>query len=252
MFCPNCGTQNADGSAFCSNCGAALAVNNNQVSQQASYQSNPAFQQIATGNSQPQQNYQQTPDVANAQNTGYNQVPNYNAQNTTYNQVPNYNAPNYQYPVTPAQPNLPMNWFKFLIYFSLFAGGVLDIISGFSLISGISYGEYKNYYYSFFGGLQAFDIIFGLMTIGVGVYLFITRFQLSGYKKKGPMFAVLVYAINAGVTLIQLIGYIIILGDSFDFSSSIFSRNVIMIIVNLAMVFANKVYFDKRKHLFVN
>ncbi|MCR5340131.1 MAG: zinc-ribbon domain-containing protein [Saccharofermentans sp.] len=31
MFCPNCGTQNADGTSFCSNCGAPLTPNVNQA-----------------------------------------------------------------------------------------------------------------------------------------------------------------------------------------------------------------------------
>ncbi len=51
MFCPNCGSNNPDGVAFCANCGSQL---DNQQPQQAVPQ--PEFQQPQQ---QPQQQYQQ-------------------------------------------------------------------------------------------------------------------------------------------------------------------------------------------------
>lgn len=52
MFCPNCGYQNADGVAFCQNCGTQLStVNAQQVYQQPI--ANPAYQQGAYAQSVP-------------------------------------------------------------------------------------------------------------------------------------------------------------------------------------------------------
>ena len=45
MFCPNCGTQNADGTAFCAGCGSNLSAQQAPV-QQPVYQQ-PAYQQPA-------------------------------------------------------------------------------------------------------------------------------------------------------------------------------------------------------------
>ncbi|MCR4682163.1 MAG: zinc ribbon domain-containing protein [Clostridiales bacterium] len=60
MFCPNCGLQLADGTAFCSNCGTKLAVGQPQPAPQPAPQpqpqAQPAYQQPAY--QQPQ--YQQT------------------------------------------------------------------------------------------------------------------------------------------------------------------------------------------------
>ena len=53
MFCPNCGTQVPDGSAFCQNCGANLAAAQQPVQQ-------PQYQQTQ----QPQQQYPYAPQQA--------------------------------------------------------------------------------------------------------------------------------------------------------------------------------------------
>ena len=55
MFCPNCGSNNADGVAFCANCGCQL--DNQQPQQQAAPQ--PEFQQPQAPFQQPQAPFQQ-------------------------------------------------------------------------------------------------------------------------------------------------------------------------------------------------
>ena len=57
MFCPNCGKEIPDGSAFCGNCGARLDASASQPAggpQQGGYQQQPGYRQPG-----PQQNYQQ-------------------------------------------------------------------------------------------------------------------------------------------------------------------------------------------------
>ena len=55
MFCPNCGSNNADGVAFCANCGTKLDNQQPQQEAQPQYQQ-PQYQQPQY--QQPQQQYQ--------------------------------------------------------------------------------------------------------------------------------------------------------------------------------------------------
>ena len=57
---------------------------------------------------------------------------------------------------TTPKANYPMKWYKFLINFALFASAVLNIISGFNMITGSVYGsaETANAVYSSFSGLE--------------------------------------------------------------------------------------------------
>ena len=55
----------------------------------------------------------------------------------------------------------PMKWFKFLIYFSLFAGAALNLINGITTILGTQYGEHAELVYATFGSLRTFDIVCG-------------------------------------------------------------------------------------------
>ena len=83
MFCPNCGLQLADGTAFCSNCGTKLAVGQPQPApqpapqpqpqaqpayQQPAYQQ-PAYQQPAYQQPQYQAGFQQPVQTAPQVNT---------------------------------------------------------------------------------------------------------------------------------------------------------------------------------------
>lgn len=61
MFCPNCGTQIADGSAFCPNCGAQFGAPQQPQYQQPTQQPvQPQYQQpVQQPYQQPQYQYQQ-------------------------------------------------------------------------------------------------------------------------------------------------------------------------------------------------
>ena len=164
-------------------------------------------------------------------------------------QAPLYQAQPYAQPgyVT---PELPMNWYKFLIYFGLFASGVLNVINGILMLTGGHYNGAAEFVYSVFDGLQVLDILVGLMSIGCGAFAIYTRFRLSGFCKNGPAMLTYVYIAGAVVSVVYLFGLMLIMEEAFelvDISSYIGS-----LAISVAMIFANKAYFDKRKHLFDN
>ena len=107
MYCKNCGAFVQDGAPFCSNCGAQ---------QNAAQPQQPTYQQ---------QTYQQPP----YQQQNYQQPP--YQQQAYYQQPPYQQQAYYQQPAgDPRNQGMPMGWYKFLIYFALFAGAVLNGISG--------------------------------------------------------------------------------------------------------------------------
>lgn len=209
MFCPNCGTQCPDDTKFCPNCGSSVA------------------------NNQPTENTQQ--------NFGQ---PNYTQ--------PNYTQPNYTQPNNYAQPRmynvqLEMKWFKFLIYFGLFAGAVLNCLSAILQITGAVYEGSAEVVYIFFPELKFFDIFYTILLLALAVLQIFTRFQLSGFKKNGPKLILIVYSAAAVISLLYGIVASVILHE-FLFNASM----IISIIVPVVMVVLNKIYFDKRKDMFVN
>ena len=144
-----------------------------------------------------------------------------------------------------------MKWFKFLIYFGLFAGAVMSALNGYLLLTGGHYQGQAELVYRYFGDLKTLDLFIGLASLVSAGVLVYARFQLSGFRKNGPVALMITYGLSAAVNLIYVIGANSILSDaagvSLDMSSTIAS-----VITSVAMIFVNKAYFDKRSHLFVN
>ena len=216
MFCPNCGTNVGNAERFCPNCGAAL----NQNTASANPQPNP------------QPNYQQ---------------PNY--------QQPNYQQPNYQpvYQQPVQQYPYPMNWYKFVIYFALFAGAVLNAINGILHLTG-SVWEMQNVsadmVYAVFGGMQAVDIIYGIGAIALAAFDIVTRMHLAKFRKTGPKFLSVCYGVAVGLTLLYIILTSAVTGISIG--DLVGATEIMQLVVSIVMLVVNVVYFNKRASLFVN
>lgn len=221
MFCPNCGTNVGNAERFCPNCGAALNQN--------------------TASANPQPNYQQ---------------PNYQQPNY---QQPNYQQPNYQQPYQPVyqqpvqQYPYPMNWYKFVIYFALFAGAVLNAINGILHLTG-SVWEMQNVsadmVYAVFGGMQAVDIIYGIGAIALAAFDIVTRMHLAKFRKTGPKFLSVCYGVAVGLTLLYIILTSAVTGISIG--DLVGATEIMQLVVSIVMLVVNVVYFNKRASLFVN
>lgn len=183
------------------------------------------------------------------------------------NQQPPYQQPNYQQP--PQQPNyqqapqppqyqnplaqaLPMKWFKFLIYFSLFAGAVINIVYGFNYLTGGIYfvetnGEVSaSDIYEVFEEMQIVDVIYGLMMLAIAAFGIFVRFRLAGFYANGPKLLNTLYIVSLVASLVYVIGVFAVVGEADAFSMSG------AMIGNVIMIAANAAYFKKRAHLFVN
>ena len=160
-----------------------------------------------------------------------------------------YTAPMQPQPAQPAQK--PMGWFNFLIFFSLFAGAVLNIITSISYLTGSVYENEitKRAVYFTFPPLQALDIIYGILCIATAAFLVVTRFQLAGYKKIGPKMLIVCYSFNLIVPLVYVVIASMITGISFF--ELIEPRSITSMVTSIFMIVVNIVYFNNRKELFV-
>ena len=152
----------------------------------------------------------------------------------------------------PVQPELPMKWYKFTIYFALFAGSVTNVISAIMSFTGANYTMYDldpEMVYSFYDGLQGFDICYAVILIVLAVFGLYVRQNLAKFKKNGPMLKYILGAASSVVSAIYTIGSTIIIGDDL---STVIGSVIGMIIGTVIPLYCEIKYFTKRKHLFVN
>ena len=233
MFCKYCGRQIADGSLFCPGCG-------NQLN---SAQETPPQAGASS--------YQQTPPTQQTPPSQPGSYPNYTP--TTPPPVGGY-RPNggYQSPSSVSAFNgYPMKWYKFLIYFSLFASCVGGVISGILLIAGKAYGEESELIYLFFGELRIVDLLSGIVMIALGVMAIFVRQKLVQFRKDAPSYLLIFLSISTAHSAARLILTAALAGDIF-FSSSLAGSYVLGLVLSVLMIALNNVYFKKRAALFVN
>ena len=146
-------------------------------------------------------------------------------------------------------PIFPMKWFKFLIYFGLFAGALLNVLNGIMMVTGMQYDMVSSgaaeAVYDEYPHLQTLDI-----SVGVGMFLcavmgVYARFRLAGYYKDGPKAVNAVYLLGAVLNIAYAVGIHLILPEA-DITSTFTS-----FAISMAMVSLNSTYFKKREELFI-
>ncbi len=141
----------------------------------------------------------------------------------------------------------PMKWHKFLIYFSLWLGAIMNLIFGIVMLAGGQYGGYAAYVYEAFPVLRVVDILMGLVMIALAALCVVARFALAKYRRKGPGLLQLVYAVSALSYLIYLIVAVTSIGGS-----NIGAQPWIYLGVSVFMMIVNRIYYQKRAMLFVH
>lgn len=227
MFCPHCGTQLPDGSQICQNCGR------------------PALQPPQPEPIIPQPSYYSFCQACGSQIS------------TDLQACPNCGAPAMQRPMSanidPYAVQKPMKWFKFLIYFALWLGGISTILTGISTMLGLSYasaGADASMVYAIYPLLQPVDLVYGAICIILGCFTIVTRYQLARFRKNALVFLYCMYALNFVIPCIFTIIQAICINISI---MQIFTSTLIGQFVGTGVAITlNVIYFNKRRHLFVN
>lgn len=211
MYCRFCGTKIPDNVKFCPECGANLAP----VPSAAPEESAPAAPAA--------------PEIP-----------------TPYDPEP-YSADSFASADVAAAPQRGMKWFKFIIYFQLWAGMLVNLVTAGKYFTGAYYEGNAEMVYDFFPALQPLDIVMGVFCLALAVYAVVVQRALAKFRAKGPMMYYLIYIVSTAGTVLYLLIASIILGQS------VFTAEVAgSIIGSLVMIFINIPYFNNRKHLFVN
>ena len=228
MFCPNCGNQVAEGQSFCANCGTKM-------------QAPAAPAQPVQPVQQPQQPVQPT-----------------YAQPVQQPIQPTYAQSVYQPAPQQLQPQQPMKWYKFLIYFMLFLSAVLNAATAIMIFTGNQYfdengNNLTQLVYEVFDGLQAVDMALAVGCIILAVLAIYARMRLAGFYANGPKMITVLYVCAMILNLAYTIGVVVCLGDAVEGSDEVidYSSTAVQIVMSAIMIGVNKSYFNKRKELFV-
>ena len=148
---------------------------------------------------------------------------------------------------------LGMKWFHFLIYFVLWLNAASMIICSLPYFNG-SIWESPSAMYTQYPTLQSIDYIYGGALLLFGVFCIITRSRLAKFKKGAPILVYLFYIFgNLVLNLSYNVLVLLVMNRAGDLISMFLDPELIGSIVGTIVIVAlNKVYFDKRAHLFVN
>ena len=243
MFCKRCGAKMPDGQTVCQICGEV--ADQWADTQPGGYGQNPYQLDTQPGS------YGQNPYQPNTQPGSYGQNPYQpNAYPGDYNQTAyqsNVQYGNY------ANPPLGMKWFKFIIYFQLFAAALFGFGGGCYVATGSQYDDKKELVYAAFDGLEALDITVGILSIALAVFALVTRFALARFKKVGPPMYLGMLAANIIVYIVYIaICESIVLSVTNEKELELSDSAISSLLTCIVMFFVNLVYFNKRKHMFVN
>lgn len=155
----------------------------------------------------------------------------------------------------PQQQERGMGWYKFLIYFALFAGALWNFIYGILYVTGKVYEiadarVTAKLVYLAYPGLDTVDIIFGIVCFLLAAYGIAVRFMLAKFKKFAPLCLYVLYGV---VVVVQII-YVIVAANIIDASIGdvLDAQSIASLIVQLACLIVSVVYFRNRKDMFTN
>ena len=102
----------------------------------------------------------------------------------------------------------PMKWYKFVIYFQLFAAAVFNVGAGIIFFTGSHYGldsfELK-LFYGVLSNLKTLDICMGIVSIFLAVFAIIVRQKLAHFDEQGPKLYLSYQLITVGANLLYIV-----------------------------------------------
>lgn len=256
MFCPKCGTDLKEmGGVFCPKCGSKLPSNvSSEMGQQSNGTENQRYD--AYGQSSETTVLTNYPIYHHDQQAGADTKRNPTSQDVHYDATRYNGAPNQGYQYHPvgasntvnvsAVCDLPMRWYKFIIYVQLFLYAVVSLGNTAMIFTGTALGgsEYAELAYAFFPGLKPLMLFVGVATLVLAVFAIVVRQWLASYKFKGILG---LYGLNIATTVVNLIsafGVASIVGGQIQPTSvSSAISGVVLLVINMK-------YFSRRRHLF--
>lgn len=243
MFCPFCGTQVPDTVVFCPECGKNVANEREDESSatSSSHENTVHFESYASG---PVPEQRDALPIAQA-----TPLPDSHVQQTS---APSTTTGSYKDTIRQAeQAGLGMKWYKFLIYFALFASCVCDVIAAVAYAMGAHYslGEYgAGLIYAVYPSLKTVDILFALAYLALAAGAFYTRMLLTRFSKNAPMGVYVLYGASAACTLL----YSILASSITGQDTSTMASSIVSLISTGVVIVLSVMYFKKRAKYFIN
>lgn len=168
---------------------------------------------------------------------------------------------------------LPMKWHIFLVYFGIwavsfgsFSDGLLslagslgnftsDVFSAASAQQFLNNGELlsADAFYALYPVMKTFDAVYGALLIALGIFGTVTGFALLKMKKSAPKIFVAFCGCYFGIKMLYTVVVTYVIRDSGSrFGADTVLSLAFSALASAALVYANYVYYKKRKHLFVN
>lgn len=150
------------------------------------------------------------------------------------------------------EKHLGMAWYKFLVYFALFAGSVFNFIYGVNyLIGGIYYVQTNGQFtaeiiYDYYGKiLKVTDVIFGLFLIILSFLGIVLRQKLAKYSSDAIKMVYVFYSLSFGMGCLYAFSVSAITDKPIGVST------MVSLIINAVVLYFNIQYFRRRSHLFM-
>ena len=148
--------------------------------------------------------------------------------------------------------DMPMKWYKFLVLIVLPVSIFSNFINGISYIvnPGVSSADISGLGDVSRSALEKLNVFTGICMLIIAIFMIYTLKALRGFRKNSLMCVVSVYVFNAIVNIVNSGLMYYILGKQAQLAIEMLVG--INITVAAVMIVANVVYFNKRKHIFVN
>ncbi|MCD8082424.1 MAG: hypothetical protein LUE86_02580 [Clostridiales bacterium] len=143
-----------------------------------------------------------------------------------------------------------MKWFKFIIWFQLFASAIVGMLSAMVYMKGLHHGGSAALVYSLFGGMKTLDRLVGSVMFVEAVACIVVRQKLAGFRKGAPAMYLTIGAVTTFLPIVYLTlaAWVMRVSILTLLNSSVLTS----VITGVVLLAVNAVYFANRADLFVN
>lgn len=150
----------------------------------------------------------------------------------------------------PPKTDMSMIWYTVLIYVLLFFVAAVYAVDGVSRLAECYFGTGE---YSRYAGLKTYGMASGIAMLLFALFIVYTRFRLARYRKHSINLLALVCVIPPLFDMLDMLVPILIYkshGVDLRFVGGL-GNLLLFVMLSMAVLIANLVYFGNRKELFV-